>query len=212
MSTTQRDTDLDLSGFLAAHRSMRVEYGRLADVTTTPRDAAHEALIDDQTAVFLDLLHQHHQGEDELLWPRLRERVPERVADLDLLEEEHHKIDPLLQAAGDKSHSRESRAAALAELHALINQHLDDEERIALPLICEYITPQEWEDVGKQAVAKMSPKQRKIAFGHSAVLADPAELAELMSQLPPPVRLILKYRYMPFNRRRNQALYGGGAG
>jgi len=212
MSTTQPDTDLDLSGFLAAHRSMRVEYGRLADVAAKPRDAAHEALLDEQTTVFLDLLHQHHTTEDEMLWPILRERAPSHAADLDLLESQHQKIDPLIDAASDRSQTRERRASVLAELHALINQHLDDEERIALPLLREHITSQEWQTVGNQAEAKMSGLQRKIAYGHSAVEANPAELAELMAMLPLPVRLILKYSYMPYARRRNRALYRSGAG
>ncbi|MBA2308128.1 MAG: hypothetical protein H0W01_02230 [Pseudonocardiales bacterium] len=100
----------------------------------------------------------------------------------------------------------------LDDLNALINQHIDDEERIALPLLREHITSQEWQTVGNQAEAKMSGLQRKIAYGHSAVEANPAELAELMAMLPLPVRLILKYSYMPYARRRNRALYRSGAG
>lgn len=209
MSTTQPVTDQDLAGFLAAHRSMRVEYGRLADVAAAPRDAAHQALIDEQITVFLDLLHQHHTSEDDELWPTLRERAPSCAGNLDLLESQHKQIDPVLELARDRSQTRERRAAVLGELHAMINDHLDDEERIALPLLREHITPQEWRTIGRTAETKMSAKQRKIAFGHSAVLADPAELAVLMAMLPLPIRLILKYSYMPYNRRRNQALYGG---
>lgn len=201
-------TGIDLSGFLSAHRAMRVEYGRLAAVAGSPRDDAHAALIDDQIAVYLDLLHQHHTHEDEDMWPLLRERAPDSVAELDLLESQHAGLDPMIDAAGDRTLPRGRRAAALAELHAALNDHLDDEERIALPLIRAHITPPEWDAQGTRAVEAMSGTQRKIVFGATAAEATPDELAHLMASLPAPVRLILRFVWMPAARRRNRRLYG----
>lgn len=211
MTSTPPDTQLDLSGFLAAHRAMRTEYGRLAAVAANPRDKAHAALIDDQIAVYLDLLHQHHAGEDEQAWPRLRERAPAAVADLDLLEAQHAQIDPLIDTAADRTLPRQQGATALAELHTAINTHLDDEERIALPLFKAHITVQEWDAFGQQAVDKMSTKQRKIVFGAGALDAPPEELAQLMMTLPGPVRLLLRWIWMPAARRRRHRLYGDNA-
>ena len=211
MNSTRPDTELDLSGFLAAHRAMRVEFGRLAAVAAEPRDEWHARLIDDQIAVHLDLLHQHHSHEDSELWPKLRERAPAAAPELDMLEAQHGDIEPLIDIAGDATLARRRRAATLSALHTAINRHLDDEERIALPLILEHITPDEWAALGRRAIDTMSPKQRRLALGASALDASPEELAHLMAALPAPVRLMLRLRWIHAWRRRNQRLYGDPA-
>ncbi|GAA1537422.1 hemerythrin domain-containing protein [Kribbella lupini] len=50
-------------------------------------------LIDWQAA----FVHHHHESEDELFWPVLRERFPEVVAQLDALSVEHDKLDGALE-------------------------------------------------------------------------------------------------------------------
>lgn len=45
------------------------EYGRLAEIASHPRDARPEALIEEQLAVTLSVLHHHHIEEDAWLWP-----------------------------------------------------------------------------------------------------------------------------------------------
>jgi hypothetical protein len=151
-------TEIDFTGFLLAHKCMRVEYRRLAEVAGQPRDAAHQALIEDQIAVTLSMLHHHHTEEDSWLWPTLRQRAPHAVADLDRLEAQHARVDPLIAAAVDTTHPRTQRAGVLAELHEVINAHLNDEEQVVLPLCRAHITAEEWEDFGERALAGIPRK------------------------------------------------------
>ena len=91
-------------------------------------------------AVTLSLLHHHHAEEDSWLWPTLRQRAPQAVADLDRLEAQHTNVDPLISFAADTMHPLPQRAVVLAELHEAINAHLNDEEQVVLPLCTAHIT------------------------------------------------------------------------
>ena len=106
---------------------MRQEYGRLAEAAHHPRDIGHEALIEEHIEVTLSVLHHHHAEEDNWLWPTMRQRAPAARPTLERLEAQHAQIDPLIATAADTSRPWRLRATALAELHAAINTHLDEE-------------------------------------------------------------------------------------
>lgn len=144
---------------------MRREYGRLAEIANHPCDARRQALIEEQLAVTLSVLHHHHTEEDAWLWPTLRERAPDASDALDRLEAQHSQVDPLIAVAGDVSRPLPLRAPALAQLHEAINFHLDDEERVVLPLSAHYITAQEWDDFGARALAAIPRQDMPIVLG-----------------------------------------------
>ena len=120
-STTRSGGELEMSGFLIAHAGMRQEFGLLAKAAAGPLEPARAALVEDQIAMVLEVLHHHHTAEDDTIWPTLLARVPAAAADLDALEAEHARIDPLISAAGDRGRPLAERAPVLAELHELIN-------------------------------------------------------------------------------------------
>jgi hypothetical protein len=71
------------------------------------------------------MLHIHHEGEDELLYPKLIERVPERAPMTEEVEHEHEMIRTALDAAAARctawrqapsSETATDLAAALDEL------------------------------------------------------------------------------------------------
>ena len=135
MSTPTTAPTIDLSGFLIAHAGMRQEFGLLARVAAQPLDPARAALAEEQIAMVLEVLHHHHTAEDDTIWPMLVTRVPSAAADLDALEADHQRLDPLIAAAGDTTRPLAQRAPVLAALHEQINAHLDREEATAVPLI-----------------------------------------------------------------------------
>ncbi|MGA9308831.1 MAG: hemerythrin domain-containing protein [Pseudonocardiaceae bacterium] len=200
-------TEIDFSGFLLAHKCMRLEYGRLAEVASGPRDTAHQALIEQQIAVTLSLLHHHHAEEDTWLWPTLRHRAPHAVADLERLEAQHADVDPLIAAAADTTRPLSQRASVLAELHQAINAHLDDEERIVLPLCTAHITAEEWDDFGQRALAGIPRQHLPIVLGLASSEASPQEWAQLRQILPPLVRVLLGMFWGPAYAKRRHRLY-----
>jgi iron-sulfur cluster repair protein YtfE (RIC family) len=96
---------------------------------------------------FLGDLHGHHTIEDVHFFPRLQ-RLDARIASgFDLLEADHHEIDPRLQTLADRANAvltavREGAPTAQgagrleAELVGLqAYRHLTDEEELVVPVI-----------------------------------------------------------------------------
>jgi iron-sulfur cluster repair protein YtfE (RIC family) len=46
----------------------------------------------DHIANVLAALHHHHLAEDEVLWPKLRDRIPQRAEHIQLMETQHELI------------------------------------------------------------------------------------------------------------------------
>jgi hypothetical protein len=103
--TSHATGHLDLTVMLAFHDAFR------RDLTHLARAASHRpADLDDpnrRTAVlagwelFKTYLHIHHTAEDNDLWPRMRTHLadrPDELALLQAMQDEHARIDPLLDA------------------------------------------------------------------------------------------------------------------
>src|SRR4051795_5817905 len=117
----------------------------------------------------LVFLHVHHEGEDELLWPRLLERCQGKSAVINLASDQHQGVLTDLSSAEallavwreqpDTARGAEL-AAALATLGANLVVHLDNEEKTILPLVQDYLTVDEWHELpahGMQTGAQRAP-------------------------------------------------------
>lgn len=75
------------------------------------------------------------------------------------------QIDPLITAAADTSRPLPMRTTVLAELHDAINAHLDEEERLILPLAAAHISAEEWDAFGQRALASIPRQHMPIVLG-----------------------------------------------
>jgi hemerythrin-like domain-containing protein len=200
--------DLDLKGFLLAHAGMRQEFRLLAAVAREPLDAARARLAEEQIALVVTFLHRHHTVEDERIWPLLRERVPACAPELDALEADHGRLDPLLLAVADVTRPLRERADHLQELHGLLNAHLDREDAAVLPLLRAHVSAKEWEDLEAHARQETSDLSLPRLVGWLAGAAD-AELREaVLEAMPAPVRVLFRVFWAPAYQRRARRLYG----
>jgi len=198
----------DLLPIRLLHTAMRVEYDRLATVARAPRSAAHAAAIEEHIELTLHVLHHHHAGEDTFFWPVLRERAPESAAAVDRLEAQHSLIDPLLAAASDRKVPLAERAEALAELHTLINSHLDDEEATLFPLLLKHYTKAELEAIDQKMHETFGRKEVPLILGWILSALDPEMRATSLATLPLIPRTLLKRVWEPSYRRRFVRVYG----
>jgi hemerythrin HHE cation binding domain-containing protein len=200
-------TEIDFTGFLLAHKCMRREYDRLAEAACHPRDVGHQALIEEHIAVTLSVLHHHHAEEDRWLWPTLRKRAPAATPELDRLEAQHTQLDPLIATAGDTSRPLPMRATVLAELQRAINAHLDEEERLILPLSSAHISAEEWDAFGERALASIPRRYMPIVLGWVSSEATSQEWAPVRQMLPRLVRLLAEAFWIPTYAKRRRRLY-----
>jgi len=198
----------DLAGFLITHAGMRQEFGLLTEVARAPRDAAHAKLIEDQVALVADTLHKHHTAEDDAIFAMLDERVPEIRDEIARLEDEHAAIDPLLQRVTDTTIPLPDRAGTMAELHVLINAHLDREERVAVPRIYTDITRAEWDALADRAMKETNRRRLPVVFGWVASAASDEHRAVALANVPAIPRVLFKLFWWPAYQRRYAALYG----
>lgn len=207
LTTEAALTDEDFAGFLSAHASMRVEYGRLAGAARTAADPARIELIEEQISLATSCLHHHHTSEDNDLWPRLRQRAPESRGELEELEQEHAVVDPLIARVSDRSIPLRERAGDLATLEAALNVHLDHEEAVALPLIKAHFTRSEWEAMGVKILAEMREVLPLILCMSASALTE-GERSAIQSHLPEAVQALFTTVWWPAYERRFTTLYG----
>ena len=201
MSTTQ---PIDVRDMAIVHRTFRNAYEESAKlVRAAPSPSpGRVTFLADHIDFGLAALHHHHEGEDELLYPELIQRVPEQAPMTEQVEHEHLAIKTALEAASAAcaawrqrpvAETGEALAAALDHLNAVVQPHLDDEENKVVPLAAVTLTQQEWDAMGKQGVAWIPRNKRGIAFGMILEPLGDADRAYMMRSLPAPVRMLYPF-------------------
>jgi hypothetical protein len=188
--------DADLTVMIAAHDAFRRDLVSLARAATAAdrADPARRERVGRGWEVFKRQLHFHHTGEDRHIWPRLGERLAHSesaMSTLQAMEEEHSRVDPLLEAVdaafADPAGGR--LADTVGELTTTLHSHLAHEERDALPLIGTALTAAEWRSVGIRLAREngLSGGSEFFAWMLDGVPAD--EVASVLAGFPPPLRL-----------------------
>nr|WTB31868.1 hemerythrin domain-containing protein [Streptomyces sp. NBC_00830] len=183
------------------HRALRRESRLLTEfvAAVTPGDTARAKVIAGHFRIYRLGLHNHHEGEDELLWPPLLSRVDLGADTVLRMQAQHERIAATLKRldaavpawhATASADARDTLVAALTEHRTVLVEHLDDEEATLLPLAAEHITEQEWASLGDHLVNNTPKPTLLILLGAVLEDADPAERALVLGDLPAPVRAI----------------------
>ena len=165
-------------------------------------DNQRSALIAHHVAIVSSVLNHHHSGEDEYVWPRLRERCPEDCAALvDVMEDQHHAIhNGLLQVAQAREPWRDTASAdarhaladAIDRLLPAMSEHLAVEEERVVPLIEQYVTQAEYVRVAQEQGAEVPPDKLPAMFGMYMYEADPAAIDLAVAEMPPEVQPVIR--------------------
>ncbi|WP_431968987.1 hemerythrin domain-containing protein [Actinacidiphila sp. bgisy160] len=193
----------DVRDMLVVHDAFRMSYGRMPALVlhVAPGDVRRAAIVADHIQLIAEFLHLHHKGEDDLLWPKLRDRAGDRLGSVvELLESQHEEIDALMAEAsselnvwrGDPSVARSNALADVLErLASRLRDHLEIEERDVLSLASEYLTAEEWHQFGDHAINGLPKSKLPIIFGMLASLAEPEVVTLMLSSAPLVPRLLM---------------------
>ncbi len=149
----------------------------------------------------LTMLEHHHEGEDTILYPLLVERVPDHAARTEQIDHEHQVVKGAIDraisasAAWRRAPTRENAEGLAASLDALnesLLPHLDNEEREIVPLAAVTVTQKEWDSLAKHGIAAIPGNKRLIAFGMILEPLNPTDQAYMLSNLPPPVKVLYR--------------------
>jgi hypothetical protein len=163
----------------------------------------------------MEVLHGHHTGEDDGVWPLVRERNPAAVALLDSLEADHGRIDPAattVTAAGQRyarTTTEEPRAELVTALDALTTvllPHLAREVEEGMPIVSRSITQAEWRAIERTYFIKPKSFARLGMEAHWLLDGiDREGLQIVVHTIPAVPRFILLHGFARAYRRRARA-------
>jgi hypothetical protein len=159
-----------------------------------PGDAERVALIANYYENILSFLESHHDAEDKLVFPLLRQRCPGEAALIDEMAEQHREAVRLLEEAqrtlqawptGDAAAQRAAQDG-LEALHAQLVDHLDQEEAKVLPLAAEHLSAEEWGALPGHGMANFHGDKIWLILGLIRERMTDAQRAAMLEHMPPP--------------------------
>lgn len=202
------------------HAAFRRDLARVRlvlTVTPVPQGARKQAVAE-QISWLMQRLHEHHQTEDEGLWPLVRQHNPAAAGLLEVMEAEHRVIVPAVEAL--TATARHYRSApddaarlqlieALDELTGVLLPHLDREVAEAMPVVARSLSARDWAAWNKKANVKGKPLRELGLEGHWLIDdIDPEGYQVVTGEVPPVPRFILLHGFARAYRRRTDAWWG----
>ena len=190
----------DTSDMVIVHRMFRRECALLPQlVAAVPAgDGARARTVARHAREVLDMLHHHHLGEDELLWPRLSARARFHTDLLARMDSQHHGLAVLLDHAATalpawqdapNPHTSTRLTTLLEQISNGLDEHFDEEEADILPIVERVITAAEYHEVGQRGLASIPLTRRLIVLGYLLEDTTPRERTDFLAAIPAPARL-----------------------
>jgi hypothetical protein len=184
-----------------------------------PDDTARVELIANYYDNILRFLQVHHDGEETLVFPKLRERCPDETGVIDRLESQHEEALRLLENAersvaawpGGGAAEQLEVADSLEALRVKLVAHLDEEEGTALELCAENLSPEEWGALPGHGMAHFTGDKIWLILGLLRQRMTNAQRAEMLEHMPPPaVEMWTGFGERAFKELSAQVANGGG--
>jgi hemerythrin-like domain-containing protein len=195
-------TSVDTHEMVLIHRVIRREFGQLPRLLRSASDdRARSKVIGAHAREMLDFLHTHHTGEDELLFPLLRERAVLDPELMDRMDAQHAQVDAAVGAIGTDlpawtasadAAAGEQMAAHIEAMMPTLIDHLAEEEKKILPIVSVTLTQNEWDALGKHGMSSIPLTRRLVMLGHITEETDAAERKAFLRVVPTPARLAYK--------------------
>jgi iron-sulfur cluster repair protein YtfE (RIC family) len=196
----QADAPADVGFMRALHAALRRDLSRLRDASAKiDSSAGAPATVLAGWDAFRDELDNHHQAEDDDLWPVLRRELsdPGELAAVDAMVKEHQHIEPALEAVDAALRGGSELAAPVEHLSTVVLDHLAHEEREVLPLIEQHMTRAQWRAFMIKERNKRPPRERPEFLTWVLDDAGEQDAAAVLTELPPPARLAYRWVLRP---------------
>jgi hypothetical protein len=203
----------DTSDMVIVHRMFRRECALLPQLVASVAagDLGRARAVAGHGREVLDMLHHHHVGEDELLWPRLLARTRVNADLLARMDSQHQGLAVMLEHAATAFIAWRNAPAAptstalttlLEQLSAGLNEHFDEEEAAVLAIVERVVTAIEYQEVGRRGLASIPLARRMVVLGYLLEGATPQERRDFLAAVPAPARLA--YRLIGVRQHRHE--------
>lgn len=191
----------------AVHGALRSAFGSAAGlVTGAGTDPANVDTVAAFYETALAFLHVHHDGEDVLIYPILKERCPDRAELLTRVDDQHTLLgEPLARAtvalgswrADPKPATAAGLTDALGTIDATMRPHFEDEEAEILPIASAYLAPEEWAQLPGHALRAMGDNRPWLALGLVREGLTDDQRALQLAGMPPPLQQLWTDEWEP---------------
>jgi hemerythrin-like domain-containing protein len=204
MADTVQRTGCDVSDMVVIHNLFRKVLAQAPTLIGSVKvgDTGRAAIVADYLNELIFGLHNHHRGEDLLLWDDLAKRAPSCGIHVELMKRQHadvgeilDRLEKLLPEWRTTASAVQSTAisATVAELSTTLFEHLNQEQDKILPVAATAFDQKEWDKLGEHARAAIPRDRQFIQLGSIINSMEPAESqAWVAKNLPAPVRLLYK--------------------
>jgi Hemerythrin HHE cation binding domain len=145
----------------------------------------------------LRLLEVHHDGEDQLLTPRLVARAtPDECADVTRIAQQHVAVladiaEAEAQIGSFRATPTSDNAATLGDAlttpNASLVPHLDEEEKRVVPIASKYINVAEWGELPGHGIGNFTGDKLWLILGLIREQMTDAQRANMDEHMPPPL-------------------------
>jgi iron-sulfur cluster repair protein YtfE (RIC family) len=204
---------------LMMHDMFRREFalmpGLAGGVAAGDRDRAQ--IVSEHIETVSTILHHHHIGEDENIWPLLLDRCADLAPLVRLMEDQHqqvatliHEVDEALSIWRDNVtvEPRAALADALDRLIPPLKEHLSAEQDRVVPLMEQYITDAEWNKMVEKESAHVDPEQLPLWFGMLMYEGDPDSIERAILTAPADTRPAIRQLAAQTFAAHSQRLHG----
>lgn len=196
--TTTTDTPLtDTSDMLGVHAVFREALEHAPARFAATVDADRIDTVGTYYDAVLRLLHAHHEGEDELLTPLLNQRCSgDELTAVNRIAAQHGPVTECLQRAiarlaewraAPDAESAAALRSALADVQVALIPHLDEEERVVLPIAARRVTREEWGALPGHALRQFDGADLWLVLGLVFDELPDEQVAAAQAHMPPPL-------------------------
>jgi hemerythrin-like domain-containing protein len=221
---TDQTTPADTRMMGIVHTALRRDLDRATGVLSQeipPSDQQRDAL-GAHMEWMMRFLHDHHAGEDDGLYPMVRDRNQAAADLLDAMATDHELIAPCIrsvqQCAAEyrlsaATPTREALVVATLELERVLLPHLRREEDDVMPIVSRSITNGEW--IAWDRLHNLEPKSFVELGREGHWLLDglaPSDRAVVVGLVPPVPRFVLLHGFAQSYRRHRTRCWGDSSG
>jgi hypothetical protein len=181
-------------------------------------DTDRAAYVGEVLGNFDRLLHEHHESEDLLMYPKLSDRAPACALHVEQMREHHRQVAERLDAIAPLRERwrgtadaavRDELAERYADLSGVLGVHLRREVTEVMPAVDRVVTAEEMKEIARHTSGQFDLKLM-LAYLGMVLATNPAdERAELLNELPLPVRVGYRLVGRRLYRKQYSALFPG---
>jgi hemerythrin-like domain-containing protein len=175
-------------------------------VAAAGTDSAKVATVATFFENVLEFLHVHHEGEDDLLYPKIVKRCTEHATLLEQIDKEHALLnEPMATArgaiaawaAGPTADTGAVVATSLDIVEGALRPHLRIEEDLVLPIASAHISPEEWGELPAHSMQAFSGDKIWLPFGLILEQLTDEQRGGMLAHLPEPVHQVWEKDWSP---------------